>query len=51
MTIIEALWVGIYGALFWVVEGGWGIVLWGWGLVGKYFGWVGVEGMSGSGCR
>ena len=36
--------MGVYGALFWVSGGRWGIVLGGLGWVGKYFGWVGLGG-------
>ena len=30
--------VGVGEALFWVGRGGWGIILGGWGWLGKYFG-------------
>ena len=34
--------VGVFGTLFWVSGGVWGIILGGW--VGKYFEWVRVGG-------
>ena len=40
---------GVDRALFWVGGAGWVIILGVWEWVGKYFGWVGVGGLSGGG--
>ena len=49
--------MGVYGTLFWVGGGKWGIILGGWGWVVHYIGWVelggddrGWVGVSGGGC-
>ena len=53
-------WVGMVGALFLIVGGGWGIIFgkwgrWGiilgrWGWVGHYFSWVGMSAGEWGGC-